>query len=96
MQENLNLTNILKNSHTTIIDVRTEGEFILGNVNNSINIVLDQIPNNLNKIKNMQPVVLCCAAGIRSEKAVNFLKENGLTQVYNGGSWNNVQTMLDR
>ena len=95
MQENLNLINILKNSHSTIIDVRTESEFIMGNVNNSINIVLDQIPNNLNKIKNMQPVVLCCAAGVRSEKAVNFLKENGLTQVYNGGSWNNVQIMLD-
>ena len=95
MQENLNLTNVLKNSHTTIIDVRTEEEFIMGNANNSINIVLDQIPNNLNKIKNMQPVVLCCAAGVRSEKAVNFLKDNGLTQVYNGGSWNNVQIILD-
>lgn len=95
MQENLNLINILKNPFSTIIDVRTESEYIMGNADHSINIVLDQIPNNLNKIKNMQPVVLCCAAGIRSEKALNFLKDNGLTQVYNGGSWNNVQTMLD-
>tara|TARA_B100000965_G_C19278506_1_gene620489 strand:- start:85 stop:375 length:291 start_codon:yes stop_codon:yes gene_type:complete len=95
MEENINLKDILKNSDTTIIDVRTEVEFMIGNSNHSINIVLDQIPNNVNEIAKMQPVVLCCAAGVRSEQAVNFLKENGLTQVYNGGSWNNVQTMLD-
>jgi len=95
MEENINLKDILKNSDTTIIDVRTEQEFMIGNSNHSINIVLDQIPNNVNEIAKMQPVVLCCAAGVRSEQAVNFLKENGLIQVYNGGSWNNVQTMLD-
>ena len=95
MEENINLKDILKNSDTTIIDVRTEDEFIIENSNHSINIVLDQIPDNVNEIAKMQPVVLCCAAGVRSEQAVNFLKENGLTQVYNGGSWNNVQTMLD-
>ena len=95
MEENINLKDILKNSDTTIIDVRTEEEFIIGNSNHSINIVLDQIPYNVNEIAKMQPVVLCCAAGVRSEQAVNFLKENGLTQVYNGGSWNYVQTILD-
>ena len=95
MEENINLKDILKNSDITIIDVRTEKEFMIGNSNHSINIVLDQIPDNVNEIAKMQPVVLCCAAGVRSEQAVNFLKENGLTQVYNGGSWNNVQTMLD-
>ena len=95
MEENINLKDILKNSDTTIIDVRTENEFMIENLNHSINIVLDQIPDNINEIAKMQPVVLCCAAGVRSEQAVNFLKENGLTQVYNGGSWNNVQTMLD-
>ena len=95
MEENINLKDILKNSDITIIDVRTEDEFMIGNSNHSINIVLDQIPDNVNEIAKMQPVVLCCAAGVRSEHAVNFLKENGLTQVHNGGSWNNVQSMLD-
>ena len=95
MEENINLKDILKNSDITIIDVRTEDEFMIGNSNHSINIVLDQIPDNVNEIAKMQPVVLCCAAGVRSEQAVNFLKDNGLIQVYNGGSWNNVQTMLD-
>jgi rhodanese-related sulfurtransferase len=95
MQKNMNLINIVKKSDTTIIDVRSEAEFIMANFNHSINIALDQIPNNVDEIAKMQPVVLCCAAGVRSEQAVHFLKENGLTQVYNGGSWNNVQAILD-
>ena len=39
MEENINLKGILKNSDTTIIDVRTEYEFC-ENSNHSINIVL--------------------------------------------------------
>jgi rhodanese-related sulfurtransferase len=43
----------------------------------------------------MQPLVMCCAAGVRSEQAVQFLQSKGLKEVYNGGSWQNVQNMLD-
>ena len=95
MQKNTNLIDVINDPSTTIIDVRTESEYVLGNSKGSINIVLDQIPNNVNEIANMQPVVLCCAAGIRSEQALQFLVDKGLNHVYNGGSWNNVQTILD-
>jgi rhodanese-related sulfurtransferase len=43
----------------------------------------------------MQPLVLCCAAGVRSGQAMEFLKFNGLNQVYNGGSWQDVENMLN-
>ena len=43
----------------------------------------------------MQPIVMCCAAGIRSGQAVEFLKSNGFVEVYNGGSWNDVLNMLE-
>ena len=92
----MSLLDILKNSSSAIVDVRTEKEFLMGSSKGSINIPLDQIPNNITDITNMQPVVLCCAAGIRSEQAVQFLIENGLNHVYNGGSWQNVQKMLDK
>jgi rhodanese-related sulfurtransferase len=39
---------------------------------------------------------MCCAAGIRSGQAVEFLKSNGFGEVYNGGSWNDVLNMLER
>lgn len=96
MQIKMSLLDILKNSSSAIVDVRTEKEFLMGSSKGSINIPLDQIPNNITDITNMQPVVLCCASGIRSEQAVQFLIENGLNHVYNGGSWQNVQKMLDK
>jgi rhodanese-related sulfurtransferase len=91
----LNLTDITKDSTTSIIDVRSQMEFSEGNAKNSINIPLNEIPNKLKELKLMQPLVLCCAAGVRSEQAVRYLQINGLKEVFNGGSWINVQKMLD-
>ena len=42
-----------------------------------------------------QSFIFKCHNCSKTTSSVNFLKENGLTQVYNGGSWINVQTMLD-
>jgi phage shock protein E len=71
-----------------VIDVRTPHEYDQGRVPTSINIPLDRIKPNLERIKNMNaPVVLCCASGMRSASALRLLKQAGLTEVYNGGSW---------
>lgn len=91
----MNIAEITKNSATSVIDVRSQMEFSTGNAKNSINIPLNEIPNKLNDLKSMQPLVICCAAGVRSEQAVQFLKTNGFKDVYNGGSWLNVQKMLE-
>ena len=91
----MNLTDITKDSITSIIDVRSQMEFSKGNAKNSINIPLNEIPKKLKELKLMQPLVLCCAAGVRSEQAVRYLQINGLKEVFNGGSWINVQKMLD-
>jgi len=75
----------------TIIDVRTPGEYNMGHVEGSINIPLDQVTHKLNKIKKMKmPLVLCCASGIRSGNATQFLKSKNIQQVYNGGRWSKV------
>ncbi len=71
-----------------IIDVRSKGEYAGGHVNGSVNIPLDQLSANLQKIKTKeQPIVTCCASGMRSASAKNFLKGQGYTNVHNGGSW---------
>ncbi|MDP4284520.1 MAG: rhodanese-like domain-containing protein [Bacteroidota bacterium] len=71
----------------TILDVRTPGEFIGGNVAGSINIPLQEIPQRLNEIKQMlQPIIICCASGNRSGQATQFLKSKGV-ECDNGGSW---------
>ena len=80
----------MKTNTGTIVDVRTPGEFMGGNVKGSINIPLQQIQQRLDEIKQMpQPVILCCASGARSEQATRFLKSNGI-DCENGGSWLSV------
>ncbi len=74
----------------TIIDVRSPGEFMGGHVNGSVNIPLQEIAERLDEIKKMkQPIVLCCASGMRSGSATEFLQKNGV-ECSNGGSWLNV------
>jgi rhodanese-related sulfurtransferase len=78
------------NNKKTIIDVRTPGEFMSGNVAGSINIPLNEIPVRVSEIKQMpQPIIFCCASGARSGQATRFLKSNGIKCI-NGGSWYDV------
>ena len=91
----MDLTDLVRNSKTTIVDVRTTEEFSNSRVEGSVNIPLNLVPENIETLKKMQPLVLCCAAGVRSGQAMEFLKFNGLNQVYNGGSWQDVENMLN-
>lgn len=92
----MNLQELINSDKVTIVDVRTEHEFAGDRVEDSINIPLNEIPNNVYKLKGMQPIVMCCAAGIRSGNAVNYLYQIGLEEVYNGGSWQQVQEMINK
>lgn len=74
----------------TIVDVRTPGEFMGGNVAGSINIPLQEIQERLDELKSLpQPIILCCASGGRSGQATSFLQRQGIDCV-NGGSWMDV------
>ena len=78
-----------------IIDVRTPQEFDGGKVPESINIPVDRIAVNADRIKAMnRPVVFCCASGMRSGQAVRALKAKGMKDIYNGGSWKNVYDII--
>ena len=80
----------MTNQKMTIIDVRTPGEFMGGHVAGSINIPLQEIQNRKDEIMALaQPIVLCCASGMRSGQATAYLKSLGL-DCENGGSWLDV------
>ena len=86
----MNIQELINDKSVTIIDVRTEEEFLEGNVNNSVNIPLHEIVDRVEELKEMQPMVLCCRSGQRSGKAMEYLKSQGLDQVHNGGGWEEV------
>ena len=88
----MEINKIINAESTTIVDVRSPAEFAGGHVEGSINIPLDQVKDRLDEFKAMStPLVLCCASGGRSEMATDFLTSEGLTELYNGGGWNQVQ-----
>jgi rhodanese-related sulfurtransferase len=77
-----------------IIDVRTRAEFKDAHGDKAINIPLDEVPRNLEKIKKYnKPVIACCRSGARSGSATDFLRANGIDAV-NGGPWQTVQRAL--
>jgi phage shock protein E len=79
-----------------IIDVRTAHEYDQGRIPQSVNIPVDRISANIERIKAMKkPIVLCCASGMRSGMAAGTLRSKGLRDVYNGGSWQRVLRMLN-
>ena len=78
-----------------IVDVRSRGVYGSGHIKGSINIPLDSLSSNLNKLKNKNtPVITCCASGMRSASAKSILKSNGYTHVYNGGGWQSLNNKI--
>lgn len=78
-----------------ILDVRSKGEYAGGHIKGSINISLDALNKNLNKLKDKdKAIITCCASGMRSASAKSILKSKGYNQVHNGGGWRSLQTKL--
>lgn len=86
----MNAEQLLKENKGTIVDVRTPAEYMGGHVSGSINIPLNEVPNRIEELKDMeQPLILCCASGNRSGQATYFLSAQGIACV-NAGSWMDV------
>jgi phage shock protein E len=86
----MNLEDLIKNNEGTILDVRTEGEFVGGSVAGSINIPVQELMDRLEEVKSMkEPLVLCCASGQRSGMAQQMLTLEGI-ECYNAGGWMEV------
>ena len=89
-RKNMNIEKIITENQCTIVDVRTYHEFLGGNVVDSINVPLNEIPERIEELKKLNvPLILCCASGMRSGQAHHFLSQLGI-ECYNGGSWLDV------
>lgn len=75
----------------TVIDVRTPAEYKDGHVKGSINLPLQTLGSQMNKLKKDQVIVTCCRSGSRSGMARRQLLAAGFTQVHNGGPWNSIK-----
>lgn len=79
-----------------LVDVRTPDEFAQGTVKGAVNIPLDQIQNQLSKFKGKKNIVVFCRTGNRSTQAKAILEQNGFTNITNGGTWQDVNAIINK
>lgn len=77
-----------------LVDVRTPGEFAEGHVIGSVNIPLDKVTMELEKFKNKKNIIVFCRSGNRSGQAKTILEQQGIVNVTNGGSWEEVNQFV--
>lgn len=74
------------------IDVRTVEEFAEDNLEGSINIPLDDVFRRVEYFKQLKkPIIQFCHSGSRSQMAVDFLKSQGVENVFNGGALSDLK-----
>lgn len=73
-----------------LVDVRTPAEFASGSVRGAVNIPLDSIQGQLAKFRDKKSIVVFCRSGARSGQAKSILERNGIQNVVNGGTWQQV------
>jgi rhodanese-related sulfurtransferase len=84
----MNVQEIIEQSTSVIIDVRTPEEFERGHVTSSINIPLKELFERVEEIKSFNaPIVLSCLIGGRSEQARCYLNGRGIECYNGGGGW---------
>ncbi len=82
------------NDGAFLVDVRSPSEFAGGSVKGAINIPLDRVSSNLDKFKNKKNIVVFCRSGNRSGQALAILKQNGIANVINAGTYEDVNRLL--
>lgn len=70
-----------------LVDVRSPAEFAAGHVKGSVNIPLDQVEKRIADFRKKSAVIVFCQSGMRSSRALAILRQNGLKNVFNGGTW---------
>jgi len=74
----------MNDSDTLVIDVREPSEFIHNHIENSINMPLGKLSEDLSKIADhkTKPVLIACKTGTRSASAGKLLTKAGFEQVF--------------
>lgn len=94
-KDNAALENALEEG-AFLVDVRTPGEFASGSAEGAVNIPLDVVKDQISKFRNKKSIVVFCRSGNRSAMAKGTLERNGITNVLNGGSVQNMIKLMEQ
>jgi phage shock protein E len=79
-----------------LVDVRSPEEFAEGHVASSINIPVGDVLANLDAFAGKSSVLVFCRSGARSENAKLLLQASGIPEVYNAGTWQYVDSLIEK
>ncbi len=89
------LNEIINDPSTQLIDVRESYEVAEECIDRARNIPMADVPEHMEEIKALKcDVVVFCRSGNRSGSVLQFLQQNGCTNVSNGGGIADVQMQL--
>lgn len=74
---------IEKKSSLVLLDVRTDWEFDSGHIEGAINMPVDDLQQRHAELKPNDEILVYCRTGNRSAKAMQILKDNGYSKIYN-------------
>ena len=93
----MSLTEVLQSGNYHLIDVREPMELEMdGQIEEAQNIPLGEIEDRKQEVVNLAGTkVFFCRSGNRSGKAVDYFKSEGMTDVYNGGGYEDMKKTLE-
>lgn len=92
----MSIKEIYETRDITLVDVRTPLEFKEGTIVGAINIPMNEVVAKLNELKKMEPLVVFCRSGNRSEQVMHYLRNQGIEEVWNGGGWVELNAELNQ
>jgi rhodanese-related sulfurtransferase len=78
-------TQLINREDAHILDVREADEFAAGHLPEAKNIPASKLAERGSEIEKLKgsPIIVCCATGMRSNKACAELKKQGFEKIYN-------------
>ncbi|HHX57164.1 MAG TPA: FAD-dependent oxidoreductase [Clostridiales bacterium] len=87
--------NLPRDGSVTLLDVRTPAEVMRGKIDGFINIPVDSLRENLDKIEKDKPVYVHCHSGLRSYIACRILSGNGYDCYNLAGGWRLYESVIN-
>ena len=93
----MSIEEVLKTGNYHLIDVREPMELEMnGHIEEAQNIPLGEIEDRKQEIENLSGAkIFFCRSGNRSGKAMDYFKSEGMTDVYNGGGYEEMKESLE-
>ena len=92
----MTIQEILDTRNYHLVDVREPMELITdGAIEGALNVPLSELEERKDEILNLKGyIIFFCKSGGRSGKAVDFFKEKGISNIYNGGGYNDLSKLF--